>query len=83
MNFFQKKIRKKVKKDRRKGGFLSKRVLLCVLGKTKKPAIVVIARLSRDADGGTRTLPQLFLMHKMLLHMRKIKALGLAFYAYT
>lgn len=71
----------------RKGRFFrvfeGKRVLLCVLGKIKKPAIVVIARLSRDADGGTRTLPQLFLMHKMLSHMRKIKALGLAFYAYA
>ena len=71
----------------RKGRFFrvfeGKRVLLCVLGKTKKPAIVVIARLSRDADGGTRTLPQLFLMHKTLSHMRKIKALGLAFYAYA
>ena len=71
----------------RKGRFFrvfeGKRVLLCVLGKIKKPAIVVITRLSRDADGGTRTLPQLFLMHKTLLHMRKIKALGLAFYAYA
>ena len=64
--------------------FFRANVYFCVyLGKQKKPAIVVIARLSRDADGGTRTLPQLFLMHKILSHMRKIKALGLAFYAYA
>lgn len=35
------------------------------------------------ADGGTRTLLQLFLMHKPFLNMRKINAFGLSFYAYT